>query len=1059
MRRREPVLLAGIRERYPEWRLLVDGDGGDENLKDYPIEENSELTIRSVVNNRMLYQEGWGVDSIKHSLTYSGGYSRACVRSYACAREYGFVGFSPYTRPSVIAVAEAIPFAELTNGSHERLYALKGEIVARGVRSVLGLEMPIFAKRRFQHGSAAADRKTQLFPHERGAIQAALRGGARCSGVSATTDDRRIRSLRPPKPLVDPWRAHGWLVEDERRPNGNVERALTVFLAGAECPFTCSFCDMWRGTIDVPTPRGALPQQLTHALHALDGQAAPDRLKLYNASNFFDRRAVPAEDVPAIAALAAPFAAVTVESHASTIGPLTLELAQQIAGRLEVAIGLETIHPIAAARLNKQLELARFDRAARFLSDNDIDLRVFVLLGAPNVPFDESVEWTCRTVEYAVQHGASVVSIIPVRGGNGEMERLAALGEFTAPTLAQLEAAVEHGLTCAPAIVMRRSVGRRASRGMFRVRCRAYRTAATHQRDGSRAAGDRVSHVRVVTTSRCDVAIVGSGFAGSLMARLLAVLGYEVVLLERGTHPRFAIGESSTPLANLSLERLGRRYGLADCYRLAAHGRWREHFPELRCGLKRGFTFYRHHPFEALANRGLDSERLLVAASPNDDVADTHWVRADIDHHFVRQALAAGVDYRDRTELTGAAFAPSGVRLTGQRNGAAFDLDADFVIDASGPGGFLARQLSIPSGLERTETRSALVFSHFADPRMMPELVPGLPEGPYPDDWAAVHHLIDEGWMYSLRFDDGVTSAGFALTPRGLAGLNVPQPIDAAALWRVLLERYPTIAGAFAEARPLMPVAFHARIQHRLTRAAGERWALLPHAYAFVDPLFSTGIAWSLRAIERLALLFEPAAHGRRIPHADQLTRYEKQLSAEADQIDRLVAGAYDAMAHFDLFAAHAMIYFATVSFAEAHQRIVAEDSAAWSGFLGVGDTIAEPLFAESLQRLRRITRGSGLTGSVDERREYAQWATDAIAPRNVAGLADPQRHNLYPVDLDLLIERHALFGLSRDQIVAALPALRGMAPEPLFADWAKPHESARTLYDGDLSGRMAVGE
>src|SRR5206468_4338032 len=132
------ALLAGIRARYPEWRLLVDGDGGDENLKDCPIEENRELTIRSVVNNRMLYQEGWGVESIKHSLTYSGGFSRGCVRGHACARAFDFEGFSPYTRPSVIAVAEAIPFAELTQGSHERLYALKGEIVSRGVKRVLG---------------------------------------------------------------------------------------------------------------------------------------------------------------------------------------------------------------------------------------------------------------------------------------------------------------------------------------------------------------------------------------------------------------------------------------------------------------------------------------------------------------------------------------------------------------------------------------------------------------------------------------------------------------------------------------------------------------------------------------------------------------------------------------------------------------------------------------------------------------------------------------------------------------------------------------------------------
>jgi len=158
------ALLAAIRHRYPTWSLLVDGDGGDENLKDYPIEENSELTIRSVVNNRMLYQEGWGVDSIKHSLTYSGGYSRGCVRGYACAREYGFSTFSPYTRPSVIAVAEAIPFAAMTQGSTERLYALKGEIVARGIRAVLGVDIPVFPKRRFQHGSVSSESVGRLFP-------------------------------------------------------------------------------------------------------------------------------------------------------------------------------------------------------------------------------------------------------------------------------------------------------------------------------------------------------------------------------------------------------------------------------------------------------------------------------------------------------------------------------------------------------------------------------------------------------------------------------------------------------------------------------------------------------------------------------------------------------------------------------------------------------------------------------------------------------------------------------------------------------------------------------
>jgi len=149
-------LFRGIRERYPEWRDIADGDGGDENLKDYPIEENTELTIRSVVDNLMLYQEGWGVGRIKHSLTYSGGLSRSYVRTYAPARHYGFDGFSPYTRPNVMEIAEGIPFAALTQYDVPTLYSLKGEIVRRGVKAVTGIDMPVFPKRRFQHGAMPA---------------------------------------------------------------------------------------------------------------------------------------------------------------------------------------------------------------------------------------------------------------------------------------------------------------------------------------------------------------------------------------------------------------------------------------------------------------------------------------------------------------------------------------------------------------------------------------------------------------------------------------------------------------------------------------------------------------------------------------------------------------------------------------------------------------------------------------------------------------------------------------------------------------------------------------
>ena len=158
------ALCRGVRQRYPTWRYLIDGDGGDENLKDYPIEQNPELTIRSVINNPMLYQEGWGVGKIKHSLTYSGGLSRSYSRTYAPAHHFGFRGFSPFTQPSVIAVAEGIPFIALTNYDVERLYQLKGEIVARGVKAVTGFDMPVFSKRRFQHGAVSESTMHSALP-------------------------------------------------------------------------------------------------------------------------------------------------------------------------------------------------------------------------------------------------------------------------------------------------------------------------------------------------------------------------------------------------------------------------------------------------------------------------------------------------------------------------------------------------------------------------------------------------------------------------------------------------------------------------------------------------------------------------------------------------------------------------------------------------------------------------------------------------------------------------------------------------------------------------------
>ena len=158
------ALMQGIRSHYPKWKYIIDGDGGDENLKDYPIEENPELTIRSVLNNLMLYHEGWGVESIKHSLTYSGGLSRGYMRTFTPSDQLGFEGFSPYTLPNVIEISEGIPYIDMTGWDHQKLYDLKGQIVSYGIKAVTGMDMPVFQKRRFQHGAASAKDFNRHFP-------------------------------------------------------------------------------------------------------------------------------------------------------------------------------------------------------------------------------------------------------------------------------------------------------------------------------------------------------------------------------------------------------------------------------------------------------------------------------------------------------------------------------------------------------------------------------------------------------------------------------------------------------------------------------------------------------------------------------------------------------------------------------------------------------------------------------------------------------------------------------------------------------------------------------
>ena len=531
--------------------------------------------------------------------------------------------------------------------------------------------------------------------------------------------------------------------------------------------------------------------------------------------------------------------------------------------------------------------------------------------------------------------------------------------------------------------------------------------------------------------SGMHVVIVGSGFAGSILARVARAAGHDVTLVERGRHPRFALGESSTPLAAIALERLADRYGLADLRDLAAYGRWQARLPTVRCGLKRGFTFYRHRRGRPFRNGEANDNRLLVAASPDDAIADAHWLREDVDAFLFRQAAAEGVHCLDRTELDSLERRGGQFVLGGAGPRGSVRLAADLVVDASGSEGFLARRLGLDATLPAGALHTRLVYGHFRGVQPLRRAGAGtavFAKGPYPDEKAAVHHLLDDGWMYELAFDHDVVSAGFVVEGTEAAGaIGNRAPAEAFA---ALAGRYPSLAARYAAAEPVRPVATTPRLQRKLSGAAGDGWALLPHAFGFWSPLFSTGIAWSLLGVERLGLLLEDRdIVSDRSRLAPGLERYAALLQVEADHLRRLIEPAYRCRRDFDAFDAYVQAYFAAASYSETRQRLCSAPAElgnhwAWSGFLGATDAVLRRIIAEAA-RLAEEGRAETLP---DQR--PPESPIDAmrrlIAPRNVAGLADPSRRRLYPADVETLVAAAGVVGLSPREARAKLPLLRG---------------------------------
>ncbi len=482
-----------------------------------------------------------------------------------------------------------------------------------------------------------------------------------------------------------------------------------------------------------------------------------------------------------------------------------------------------------------------------------------------------------------------------------------------------------------------------------------------------------------------DVAILGAGFGGALLACIARRLGRSVMLLERGRHPRFAIGESSTPLADLLWLELTRRYGLGRLEPFAKWGTWRRAYPEVGCGLKRGFSFYHHvpgRPFGARPDRG---DQLLVAASVRDELADTHWYRPDFDHFLVREAVALGVDYREGNEVGRVVMGDGEAREARlELGGGGGEVRARFVVDAGARRGVLAGSLGLEDRGLPTFPRTEALYAHFRGVVRLEDLPlhSGMGAAPFPVDDAAVHHLFDGGWIWVLRFGNGITSAGVVAVGKVARRYGFG---DGAAGWARLMDDLPTVRRLFEPAVPVTPWVHAPGVGFRVGPAGGPGWALLPSAAGFVDPMLSSGFALTLLGIERLAGALGTAwGDWERFDRA--LVGHAAATDSELLAVEGFVSALYARLGDFGAFTEVARLYFCVVIWAETARRLGRAE--AEGGFL-----------AKDHGELGRESRAICEAARLGESAEVLRRRVDAVLARyDLGGLSDGGRRPWYPV-------------------------------------------------------------
>ncbi|MFH5884452.1 NAD(P)/FAD-dependent oxidoreductase [Halalkalibaculum sp. DA3122] len=497
---------------------------------------------------------------------------------------------------------------------------------------------------------------------------------------------------------------------------------------------------------------------------------------------------------------------------------------------------------------------------------------------------------------------------------------------------------------------------------------------------------------RTKQTIKADILIVGAGFAGSLATLCLHQAGFEVCLVEKGSHPRFAIGESSTPVADMILRDLSDRYSLSWLRDFSRYGSWQKNYPEITCGLKRGFSYYKHDKQYPFSTDEDHTRELLVAASSSNENSDTNWLRSELDAFLVEKVKEYGIPYFDDTDISRCEKDDSW-SFHADRGGHHVVFAADLLVDATGTPSFLGNYMNIDSADDGFHTNSRALYTHFENVTPWSEILQQLDipaiDYPYDPDHSALHHLIEEGWVWMLRFNNERTSMGIMLDQNRFGNNKTISAVDE---WNSIIASYPSLRAVTAPAKlAAVPgrIFRTGRLQRCLAKAVGEGWVALPHTIGFVDPLHSTGIAHSLSGVERVVETI--------IRHWDdnpklyaELTRYEEGIFRELELIDKLVAGCYRGLHAFELFNSWTMLYF-TAAIRYEQQRLRGKVP---SHFLSAGDRGIQQMVDDLFQVLQQLTDSENITAG--DQHSFRALVKDYIAPYNTASLLDPGAKNMY---------------------------------------------------------------